>query len=87
LKNPLILLLDEATSALDSHSESLLQQVLLTQGKTCLVVAHRLSTIRNANMILVMKHGEIIERGTHDELMELGKEYFELWTKQQKTDN
>jgi ABC-type multidrug transport system fused ATPase/permease subunit len=85
LKNPPILALDEATSALDSHSEALLQEVLISKGKTCLVVAHRLSTIKNANKIIVMKEGLIVEQGTHDELLHLGKEYFELWTKQQKS--
>lgn len=71
LKNPVILLLDEATSSLDSESEQLVQSALekLMKGRTTIVVAHRLSTIKHADQILVFDHGEIIERGTHDELM------------------
>jgi ABC-type multidrug transport system fused ATPase/permease subunit len=73
LKNPTILILDEATSSLDSESEKLVQDALdeLMKGRTSIVIAHRLSTIRKANQILVMKNGEIIERGTHQELIEL----------------
>ena len=71
LKNPAILILDEATSALDSESETLVQQALdrLMKGRTTLVIAHRLSTIRRADLICVLNHGEIVERGTHDELL------------------
>ena len=73
LKNPTILILDEATSSLDSESEKLVQDALdeLMKGRTSIVIAHRLSTIRKANQILVMKNGEIIERGTHKELIAL----------------
>lgn len=73
LKDPKILILDEATSALDSESEKLVQDALdqLMHGRTSIVIAHRLSTIRKANQILVMKDGEIIERGTHQELIAL----------------
>ena len=73
LKNPTILILDEATSSLDSESEKLVQDALdeLMKGRTSIVIAHRLSTIRKANQILVMKNGEIIERGTHQELVAL----------------
>tara|TARA_R110002050_G_scaffold300256_1_gene468371 strand:+ start:2861 stop:4666 length:1806 start_codon:yes stop_codon:yes gene_type:complete len=73
LKNPTILILDEATSSLDSESEKLVQDALdeLMEGRTSIVIAHRLSTIRKANQILVMKSGEIIEHGTHQELIEL----------------
>lgn len=72
LKNPPILILDEATSALDSESEQLVQQALdrLMRDRTTLVIAHRLSTIRNATCICVLADGRIVERGTHDELLE-----------------
>lgn len=71
LKNPPILILDEATSALDTESERLVQEALekLMHGRTTLIVAHRLSTIRNADLICVLHEGEIVERGTHEELM------------------
>ena len=72
LLNPEILLLDEATSALDAESEHLVQQALdaLMVNRTTLIIAHRLSTVRDADMVLVMDHGKIIERGTHDALVE-----------------
>jgi len=71
LKNPKILILDEATSALDNTTETLIQEALskLCEGRTTLIVAHRLSTIKNSNHICVVSHGSIIEEGTHDELM------------------
>jgi ABC-type multidrug transport system fused ATPase/permease subunit len=71
LKNPRILILDEATSALDSESETLVQQALdrLMQGRTSLIIAHRLSTVRNADRILAIEHGRIVEAGAHDELL------------------
>lgn len=70
LKNPPILILDEATSALDSESERLVQDALfnLMKNRTSIVIAHRLSTIQHADEILVIQQGEIIERGTHEEL-------------------
>ncbi|MFA0962542.1 ABC transporter ATP-binding protein [Roseivirga sp. BDSF3-8] len=72
LKNPPILILDEATSALDTESEKLVQQALtsLMQNRTSIVIAHRLSTIKHADEIIVIQNGEIVERGTHDQLME-----------------
>ena len=75
LKNPPILILDEATSALDNESEKLVQEALghLMENRTVLVIAHRLSTIQHADLILVVQDGEIIERGTHTELMKIKK--------------
>jgi len=84
LAEPRILILDEATSSLDSESEQMIQQGLsfLMQGRTTFVIAHRLSTIRRADQILVMEHGEIVERGTHEELYEMRGRYYDLYTKQ-----
>jgi len=84
LANPRILVLDEATSSLDSESEALIQDGLqqLRQGRTTFVIAHRLSTIRSADQILVIEHGEIVERGTHGELLALGGRYRTLHDKQ-----
>ncbi|MER1992961.1 MAG: ABC transporter ATP-binding protein [Eubacteriales bacterium] len=81
LKNPPILILDEATSALDNTTEILIQQALdeLCRGRTTLVVAHRLSTIKNADEIAVVSDGRIVEQGTHDELMKLHGQYYELY--------
>ena len=80
LKNPPILILDEATSALDTESERSVQEALdrLMKDRTTLVIAHRLSTIRNADLICVMHEGEIVERGTHDELIALNGHYKRL---------
>jgi subfamily B ATP-binding cassette protein MsbA len=84
LANPRILILDEATSSLDSESEALIQDGLrsLRQGRTTFVIAHRLSTIRSADQILVLEGGEIIERGTHEELLAHGGRYQQLYDKQ-----
>ena len=84
LKDPAILILDEATSALDNTTEVLIQQALdeLCKGRTTLVVAHRLSTIRNADEIAVVLNGEITERGTHEELMAAGGTYKNLYALQ-----
>lgn len=80
LKNPPILILDEATSALDTESERLVQEALerLMKSRTTIAIAHRLSTIKNADEIYVMKEGEIVERGTHDELLERDGYYKKL---------
>ncbi|MBO5748280.1 MAG: ATP-binding cassette domain-containing protein, partial [Muribaculaceae bacterium] len=80
LKNPPILILDEATSALDTESERLVQEALerLMKNRTTLVIAHRLSTIINADMICVMHQGQIVERGTHDQLLALNGYYKRL---------
>ncbi|CAO3700018.1 unnamed protein product [Rhizopus stolonifer] len=84
LKNPSILLLDEATSALDTQSERLVQQALdkASAKRTTVVVAHRLSTVRNADLIVVMDHGDIIERGTHSDLVKQDGVYADLVRKQ-----
>jgi ATP-binding cassette subfamily B protein len=84
LKNPRILILDEATSALDTHSERLIQAALepLMENRTTLAIAHRLSTILAADIILVVNQGEIVERGTHEELLERGGLYARLYNEQ-----
>lgn len=88
LKDPSILLLDEATSNLDSESEHLVQEALdrLMQGRTVLVIAHRLSTVRNAHNIVVMKDGQIAEQGTHTELMKENGIYVQLVSRQLQAD-
>jgi subfamily B ATP-binding cassette protein MsbA len=84
LANPRVLILDEATSSLDSESEALIQDGLksLRQGRTTFVIAHRLSTIRSADQIMVLEQGEIVEHGTHDELLVRGGRYRQLYDKQ-----
>jgi subfamily B ATP-binding cassette protein MsbA len=84
LADPRILILDEATSSLDSESEALIQEGLtnLRQGRTTFVIAHRLSTIRSSDQILVVEAGEIVERGSHEQLMALNGRYKQLYDKQ-----
>lgn len=86
LKNPPILLLDEATSALDTGTEREIQSALndVSRDRTTLVIAHRLSTVVDADEILVLDHGEIIERGRHSELLALGGHYAAMWNKQRE---
>lgn len=88
LANPAILVLDEATSALDSATEEAVQQALdeASKGRTTLMVAHRLSTIHNADEIIVMQAGRIIERGSHDDLLAKQGEYADMWNRQAKRD-
>ncbi|MBQ6735401.1 MAG: ABC transporter ATP-binding protein [Lachnospiraceae bacterium] len=82
IADPPVLILDEATSSIDTRTERLVQDGMdhLMKGRTTFVIAHRLSTVRNADQILVMEQGRIIERGTHDELIALGQKYYQLYT-------
>lgn len=84
LADPSILLLDEATSSIDTRTEVLVQEAFdaMIAGRTSLIVAHRLSTIRNATCILVMDQGKIVERGTHEELLARGGAYAKLYQSQ-----
>lgn len=86
LANPRILILDEATASIDTHTERLVQQGIrkLLQGRTSFVIAHRLSTIRNADRIMVVEEGGIVETGTHEELIHLQGQYYNLYTSQFK---
>lgn len=84
LANPSILILDEATSSVDTRTEIEIQKAMnaLMKGRTSFVIAHRPSTIRDADLILVMKEGAIVEQGTHDELLRLNGFYAELYNSQ-----
>jgi ATP-binding cassette, subfamily B, heavy metal transporter len=88
LKGPPILLLDEATSALDSHTEKEIQDALdrVSRNRTTLVIAHRLSTIIGADEILVLDHGSIVERGTHQQLLARGGLYASMWNRQREAE-
>src|SRR4029077_11564762 len=84
LKSPPILVLDEATSALDSYTEKEIQDALdrVSKGRTTLVIAHRLSTVIGADEIIVLDHGEIVERGTHGELLAADGVFAAMWNRQ-----
>lgn len=84
LRDPAIVLLDEATSMIDAETEAVIQEAFskLTKGRTTFVVAHRLSTIQHADLILVIQNGEVVERGTHEELFRLDGKYVGLWKRQ-----
>ncbi|NHB93937.1 peptidase domain-containing ABC transporter [Photorhabdus cinerea] len=86
LAGPKILILDEATSALDDESQSLIQSNMaeIAQGRTVITIAHRLSTVRNCDRIIVLNQGEIIEQGSHEQLLKHGKQYRKLWQLQQE---
>jgi len=89
IKKPKLVLLDEATSALDSGTEREIQRNILTrhsavcEGRTTLMIAHRLSTAKRADVIIVLNKGKVVERGTHDELLCLSGMYSKLWSDQQ----
>ena len=82
--NPPVLILDEATSSVDTRTEVMIQKAMdnLMKGRTSFIIAHRLSTIRNADLILCINDGDIVEQGTHEELMELGGFYANLYNSQ-----
>ena len=84
LRNPSLVILDEATSSVDVATEREIQQGLATlfTSRTSLVIAHRLTTVRNADQIVFLQQGRIVERGSHDELMSLGGAYAGLWLRQ-----
>ena len=80
--DPPVMILDEATSSIDTHTEAVVQRGMdsLMKGRTVFVIAHRLSTVQNADVIMVLEDGRIIERGTHEDLIKEGKTYYQLYT-------
>lgn len=80
--NPTVLVLDEATSSIDTHTEKLIEAGMnrLMEGRTVFIIAHRLSTVRDCDTILVLEHGQIIERGSHQELLRQEGRYYSLYT-------
>ena len=80
--NPPVMILDEATSSIDTRTEAIIQKGMdaLMEGRTTFVIAHRLSTVKNADVIIVLDHGQIIERGSHQELIEQKGQYYQLYT-------
>jgi ATP-binding cassette subfamily B protein len=85
LKDPPILIFDEATSALDSRTERMIQTALrrLSSGRTTLIIAHRLSTVVDADQILVLEHGRVVEHGRHQQLLAHNGSYAQMWARQQ----
>jgi len=86
LRNPNLLILDEATSSLDTISEKSVMKAInnISKDVTILIIAHRLSTIQNADTINVLKNGKVVESGTHQELIDLGGEYYKLYQRQEE---
>jgi len=88
LADPKILILDEATASVDTVTEAKIQAAMesVIEGRTSIMIAHRLSTVRNADLILVVRDGKIVEQGSHSELLKLHGYYYELYTKQYEED-
>ena len=84
IAKPPVLILDEATSSIDTRTERLIEKGMdaIMEGRTVFVIAHRLSTVRNSNAIMVLEKGKVIERGSHDELLEQKGRYYQLYTGQ-----